>query len=120
MNCLLIFLGGGLGALARFGLSQWIASLAAIRFPLGILICNLVGCLLIGYAVGQTSKNIPDWVGPFLIIGFLGGFTTFSTFASDSLNHFHAGEPHLALGNIVLSVVPGLAAVWLGLRLAAS
>lgn len=120
MTYLLVFLGGGLGALTRFGLTQWIGSITSMRFPLGILICNLLGCLLVGYAVGQSSKAVPEWVGPFLIIGFLGGFTTFSTFASDSLSHFQLGEPHLGFGNILLSVIPGLAAVWVGLRLASA
>lgn len=120
MNYLLVFIGGGLGALTRFGLTQWIASLFAGRFPLGILVCNLIGCLLIGYILGQTSKVVPDWVGPLVVVGFLGGFTTFSTFASDSLHHFQAGNSQIAFGNILLSVIPGLAAVWVGLRLAAA
>jgi CrcB protein len=57
-------------------------------------------------------------VGPFLIIGFLGGFTTFSTFAYDSMALLQEGKSLLAFGNILLSVFPGLLAVWLGLRLA--
>jgi len=122
MNYLLIFIGGGLGALSRFTLTKLITDWFNIRFPIGILTCNLLGCLLIGYLVGYTAalKNTPEWFGPFLIVGFLGGFTTFSTFANDSYNLVTQGQAMLGFINILLSVVPALFAIWLGLRLAGS
>lgn len=120
MKFLLVFLGGGLGAVARFALTGAISNWAGIRFPWGILTCNLVGCFLIGLAAGHASKAVPEWFGPLLIVGFLGGFTTFSTFANDSLSLVRDGQPSLGLINILASVIPGLVAVWLGLRLAGS
>jgi len=122
MNYLLIFIGGGLGALSRFTLTKLITDWFNIRFPIGILTCNLLGCLLIGYLVGYTAalKNTPEWFGPFLIVGFLGGFTTFSTFANDSYNLVTQGQAMLGFFNILLSIVPALFAIWLGLRLAGS
>lgn len=119
MNFLLVFLGGGLGALSRLALTTAITQWLGVRFPAGILACNLLGCLLIGLAVGHASaqKATPDWFGPLLIIGFLGGFTTFSTFANDSVTLFREGQQAIAFANLVLSVLPGLLAVWLGLRL---
>ena len=117
MKILLIFLGGGLGAISRFALSQAVTSLLGIRFPLGILACNLLGCFLIGLAVGYSSKSAPDWFAPLLVIGFLGGFTTFSTFANDSLSLFEEGHSSLAFTNLLLSVIPGLLAVWGGLKI---
>ena len=124
MKFLLVFLGGGLGALSRFALTKAITDRFGVKFPLGILACNLLGCLLIGLAAGHANKaateGAPDWFGPLLIVGFLGGFTTFSTFANDSLTLMKDGEATLGLLNIIASVVPGILAVWLGIKLAGS
>ncbi|GHC50039.1 fluoride efflux transporter CrcB [Roseibacillus persicicus] len=120
MKLFLVFLGGGLGAVARFTLTKAISDWAGIRFPWGILTCNLLGCFLIGLAAGHASKSAPDWFGPLLIVGFLGGFTTFSTFSNDSLSLIRSGEASLGLINILASVIPGVLAVWLGLRLTGS
>lgn len=120
MKFLLVFLGGGLGALSRFALTKTISDLWGIRFPWGILTCNLLGCFLIGLAAGHSAKNLPDWFGPLLIVGFLGGFTTFSTFANDSLSLMKSGEASLGFLNILASVLPGILAVWFGLKLAGS
>ncbi|MFT6239340.1 MAG: CrcB protein [Akkermansiaceae bacterium] len=122
MTPLLIFLGGGLGSLARYGLSTGIQTLAQKtalhRFPLGILTCNLLGCFLIGCLFGYfTNKTSPPWVFPLLATGFLGGFTTFSTFAKDTHSLWTTGLTHLALLKIALSVILGLAAVFLGIKL---
>lgn len=120
MNFFLVFLGGGLGALARFTLTKAVTDLCGIKFPLGILCCNLLGCFLIGVAASHVNRTAPDWFGPLLIVGFLGGFTTFSTFANDSLDLLKGGETSLGLLNILASVLPGILAVWLGLKLAPS
>lgn len=120
MKFFLVFLGGGLGALSRFALTKVITDLCGIKFPWGILTCNLVGCFLIGLAAGHASKSAPDWFGPLLIVGFLGGFTTFSTFANDSLSLMKSGDASMGLLNIIASVIPGVLAVWLGLRLTGS
>ena len=120
MNALLIFLGGGLGALARWILSAAI-ELAALRtplhrFPLGILACNLLGCFLIGFLFASFAQKHPPWVFPLLVTGFLGGFTTFSTFGKDTIEAFQDGLPAIALLNVALNVILGLAAVWAGLK----
>ena len=122
MNALLVFLGGGLGSLARYGLSSGVQSLAQNsalhRFPVGILFCNIVGCFLIGCLFGYfTEKVTPPWVFPLLATGFLGGFTTFSTFAKDTHSLWTSGLTHLALLKISLSVILGLAALIAGLKL---
>ena len=121
MNAFLIFLGGGLGALSRWGLSSGIERLTLKtplhKFPAGILACNLLGCFLIGCLFGSFAQKSPAWVFPLLVTGFLGGFTTFSTFGRDTLQAFHDGLPAIALLNILLSVTLGLAAVWAGLKL---
>jgi len=122
MNALLIFLGGGLGSVARWGFSSGVQALAQKtslhRFPFGILTCNILGCFLIGCLFGYyTSRHSPAWVFPFLATGFLGGFTTFSTFAKDSHVLWQTGFGHLALIKILLSVTLSLVAVFLGMRL---
>jgi len=121
MNILLIFFGGGLGAVARWTLSTSIEQLVLHtplhRFPFGILACNLLGCFAVGCAFGALAQRHPSWIFPFLVTGFLGGFTTFSAFGMDTVEAFRDGLPGIALLNVVLSVLLGLAAVWAGLRL---
>jgi len=121
MNAFLVFLGGGLGSVARWGLSSFIQSLAQKtalhRFPIGILTCNVLGCFLIGCLFGYTSRNLPAWAHPLLATGFLGGFTTFSTFAKDTHSLWTTNLAHLAFLKIILSVVLGVTAVFLGVKL---
>ncbi|NCF12774.1 MAG: fluoride efflux transporter CrcB [Verrucomicrobiaceae bacterium] len=124
MNFVYIFIGGGLGAVSRFALSSAVQSLAEQtklhRIPVGILACNLLGSLLIGALFGyiaSRSEGHPAWLHPFAVTGFLGAFTTFSTFALDTQKLF-SSSPLLAIINIAASVIGCLAAVWLGFKLA--
>ena len=119
LNLVLIFLGGGLGAVSRFSLDAGVQKVfKAEKFPLGILACNLLGCFLIGYAAAHLARSAPAWFAPLVMIGFLGGFTTFSAFGRDTLQLFSEGHSSLALANVFLSVVPGVLAVWAGLKVA--
>lgn len=122
MNALLIFLGGGLGSVARWSLALAVQKLAEKtsleRFPFGILTCNVLGCFLIGCLFGYfTNKSTPPWVFPFLATGFLGGFTTFSTFAKDTHSLWTEGLTAMVVAKILLSVILGLAALWAGIKL---
>ena len=123
MNALLIFLGGGLGALSRWGLSTGVDTLTSRtnlqQFPLGILACNLLGCFMVGCLFGHLAQKNPAWVVPFLVTGFLGEFTTFSAFGRDTITALQQGLTLMALLNIILSVSLGLLAVWAGLKLVA-
>lgn len=118
----LVACGGGLGAAGRYGLDlavrQWWPSLAA-RFPLGILIVNVLGCLVFGMLVGAAGGigAMPPERRLFLLTGVLGGFTTFSTFGHDTAQLLGAGSGGLALLNVLASVVLGVAAVFAGLWL---
>lgn len=122
MTAFWVFLGGGLGSVARWSLDQaWQRAAAGGRwahFPAGIVFCNLVGCFLIGTLAGSlASRPVPGWVVPFFSIGFLGGFTTFSTFAKGAVDLMAGGHATAAFLKVILSVVGGLVLAWLGWRL---
>jgi CrcB protein len=118
---LLVAFGGALGAVARFGLVFVAAWVLGTRFPYGTLLVNALGCLVIGIAAASlVSADKPDaWthvVRYGLIVGFLGAFTTFSTFSYETLQLLEAGDAMRALGNVVLSVLVCLLTTWLGMR----
>ncbi|MCB9838673.1 MAG: fluoride efflux transporter CrcB [Phycisphaeraceae bacterium] len=112
----LVAVGGGAGAVARFLLSLWVNRLVP-NFPGGTLAVNLLGCLCIGLAMplfaGHDPRFKEEW-RLLLAIGFLGAFTTFSTFAYETFAEFDAGQLPKGLANIAVSVVGGLALVWVG------
>ena len=106
----------------RYILSNYIQNSSKItQFPIGTLVVNLVGCLLIG-ALAQLAESrdifTPE-TSSLIFLGFLGAFTTFSTFSSDSFNLFREGNNLLFYLNISASVVFGLFAVWAGRTLTA-
>ena len=117
LKLVVIALGGAIGALARYGLGGLVQqSLKTASFPAGTLVVNLTGCLLIGFGGGLIESRqmfSPD-VRAFVFIGFLGSFTTFSTFGLESFNLARDGQWLLAGANIGLSVIVGLAAVLAG------
>jgi len=116
---LLLFLGGGLGANLRFWFGQWIHTHSGDRFPWGTLVVNATGCLAIGLVMGLTIKSHPHphW-RVFLVAGLLGGYTTFSAFAYETLDLVTRRGWSSAMGNVVLSVAAGLIGAWLGLMIA--
>lgn len=109
--------GGAFGALSRFGLQQWIAAIYSGRFPLAIFVANSIGSLVVGiiYVLIIEKGLLPEVWRPFLIVGLLGAFTTFSTFSLDSILLIEQGEWLMALGNIFANVVIGLIAACIGL-----
>lgn len=114
-----IALGGSLGALARFGLAQWVAAHWPKAFALATLAVNLIGCLIIGilYGLWMHRPEFSPLLKQGLFIGFLGAFTTFSTFSLDTLRLVENGEGLTALGYVLLSVCVCLIATWAGLSL---
>lgn len=116
----MVGLGGAVGSIGRYAVGQWAERMwPAAALPVGTLIVNVVGCFLIGLvAAGVELRDIlnPEWRA-LLIVGVLGGFTTFSTFAHESLTLGRDDQTAWALGNILASVALGLLAVWLGMTL---
>lgn len=113
----LIGFGGFLGALARYWVGSLISSRLGGRFPYGTFLINMTGCFLIGVAVtllDQRTHWSSGW--RYLVpIGFIGAYTTFSTFELETLSSVQEGALMTAALNVVLSVVIGFAAVWLGI-----
>ena len=117
-----ISLGAVLGANARYWLGLWMDTRFATRFPLGTLVINVTGCLLLGFFIALTTGRValaPRWRLLFAV-GFLGSYTTFSTFGVETVTLLDEGSSALALGNVLLSVLGGLLGAWLGSRLAST
>ena len=121
INFILIIIGGGLGSAARFGLSVWVNQLMQVRsvFPYGTLTVNLAGSFLAGLVWGlSTETTMKPETRIFLLVGFLGGFTTFSSYALESYNLFNNGEIKNALINIFVNNIGSLLLVIAGVILA--
>ncbi len=88
----------------------------SIQFPFGTLAVNLMGCVMIGFLaeLADHRSALSGETRSFLIVGMLGGFTTFSAFGNETMNLLRDGELLLACGNIASHTVLGLIAVWLG------
>jgi CrcB protein len=111
--------GGALGVNARFWLGVWMSRWAGAQFPWATVTINVSGSFAIGFLTVALTRWLPHPNARLLVVvGFLGGYTTFSTFAFESLNLWERGERALATANVVGSVVLGLAAAALGLALA--
>jgi CrcB protein len=117
-----VVLGGGIGAGLRFALSNFIAARYGDSFPLGTLIVNISGCCAIGLIAALSDPDgrvfLSSTARQFLMIGIMGGYTTFSSFSLQTLNLARDGEWLPAGLNILLSVVLCLIGVWLGNTLA--
>lgn len=115
-----LVLGGSLGAVSRWGVQQWVDGRAGSSFPWGILAINVGGCFLFGwlFAYLETRAWASESLKLAIFTGFLGSFTTFSTFGWNTLELLREGHAGLALANVAASVILGLAAVWAGLSLA--
>lgn len=112
---LLVFVGGGLGAVSRFLVTTALAGKLG-NFPLGTLAANVLGSLLMGLVIGILAGRA-DSVRLFVAVGFLGGFTTFSSFSAETLALIQNGQIFSATANVVVSVAAGLAACAVGLRI---
>jgi len=120
MQILVIMLGGGLGAVARFVLSTTVNEKLSTNFPYGTLTVNVLGSFVMGFlAVFLVEKmGLDPLLRLGIFVGFLGAFTTFSTFSMETLNLLEQGESLRALVNIFISVSFSVLAVWLGAILA--
>lgn len=112
---LLVFMGGGLGAVSRFLVTTALAGKLG-NFPLGTLAANIFGSLLMGLVIGILAGRA-DSIRLFVAVGFLGGFTTFSSFSAETLALIQGGQIFAAAANVIISVVAGLIACAVGLKI---
>lgn len=115
-----IFIGSGLGGLTRFGLGKWINSLHSTNFPFGTFIVNVLACFVLGFVIGLADSRqiISPQTKMFWVVGFCGGFSTFSTFSNETLTLLQASNHATNFLYIVLSVIVCLTVTFLGLTLA--
>lgn len=111
-----VALGGAAGSVARYVVSTMVRA-APGAFPLGTLVVNLLGSLLIGAAAAWAERGVP-WVRPWVMTGFLGGFTTFSAFSLENLRLLRDGHPGTALAYALVSVGAGILLAFAGYSLA--
>jgi CrcB protein len=118
---LVVLAGAGFGGLARYTLGTWIMAKYGGRFPLGTFLINVSGAFLIGLLMTLLTERLqphPNW-RLFLVVGVLGGYTTFSSFEYETLQAARDGERWMGLLYVTGSVLLGYLAVWLGAALTA-
>ena len=110
--------GGFLGAIARYALGTYIGGRYGLRFPLGTFIINVSGSFLIGLILTLLARTTASAYWRYLIpIGFIGAYTTFSTFEYETLRAIQEGQLMTGFLNVALSLVVGFVAVWVGAEL---
>ncbi|WP_075558164.1 MULTISPECIES: fluoride efflux transporter CrcB [Parabacteroides] len=118
IKVLFLIAGGAIGSALRYGVSMWVQRTMLHSFPFGILSVNVIGSFLIGFCWSLAEyHNLSLNARAFLFTGLFGGFTTFSSFALDTMSLMKTGEYKLAILNILASNILGLLAVFLGLLL---
>lgn len=117
---LFIAVGGALGSIARYWVGSTIAGRMGTRFPYGTFVINITACIIIGFSLaflGRRSEISPAWRF-FIPVGFVGAYSTFSTFEWETFSTLQAGAFLIAALYVVLSFILGLAGVWCGVLIA--
>ena len=119
MQWLAVALGGALGSMARYALSTWVFQVSSHKFPYATLTVNVLGCFVMGilFVVIVERAALPQEMRSLLMIGFIGAFTTFSTFSLDALGLWQNGHLFMALiytlATVILCLIAISSAIWL-------
>jgi len=120
VKILFVAIGGSIGAVSRYLVSNWAAAVWGSEFPYGTLIVNVVGCFVIGAFMTLTTERFivnPYW-RLLVAVGFVGGLTTFSSFSYETLKLAGAGNINYAVYNIGSNLILGMLATWAGISIA--
>ena len=118
-KCFWITVAGGAGSLARFGLTELVETWFGRLFPYGTMIVNLLGCLLFGIVWGSCARGAMSVeMRLILLVGFMGGFTTFSSFAFHNEQMLMEKQWGFLLTNVLIQNIVGIVAIWAGIKLA--
>ncbi len=114
-----VAIGGAVGALSRYGLDRAIEQRSESTFPWSTFVVNVAGCFVVGLVIAALvdRHGAPDLLRAALVVGFCGGFTTFSTFAQETLDLLETSEVVRALVSVTANVVVGVLAVLAGSRI---
>ena len=113
-----VAVGGAFGALSRYGVDTWIERRAESLFPWATFAINISGCFAVGFLIAAfvDRHRAPQWLRLSLVVGFCGGYTTFSTFAQETLDLVETRDMAMAAGYVAASVALGVAAVLIGTK----
>jgi len=117
LGVLLVAVGGAIGSVSRYLVSNWMVARFGSDFPLGTLLVNIVGCFIIGLFMAMSSERLgmsPYW-RLLIAVGFLGGLTTFSSFSYETLRLVEDADMMCAFYNVGLNLIGGFLAAWLGI-----
>lgn len=114
MNAIFVFIGGGLGSLVRYAMSLFIGNFTSSTFPLATLLSNSISCAILAVVTVYFSAKMSDssWIQPLILIGFCGGFSTFSTFSAETVALIQAGNVFYAVLNVLISVFVGIGIIY--------
>ena len=113
-----VFIGGGLGSVARFGISEMVKAFGGSNFPLATLISNFLSCLVLALTIyfSQEKLQSQPYLALLLIVGFCGGFSTFSSFSFETIGLIKSGQIMLAAANVLINTLVCLGLVYLVLK----
>lgn len=117
----LVFLGAGIGGVLRFVLGSLVYAYTGRNFPWGTLVINLSGSFIMGFlfvVITQKFTNLAPYLTALILVGVLGGYTTFSSFSIETLRLFQDGKVAYAFANIFVSTIFGVLLAWFGYVLA--